>query len=160
MVDDPCLLWPFSYYRYFIAPIVYICILLAIVASICVTSFLYTRYEYTDADITAQEDLGVTITDSETNERDFYLYSSWLFMILTVLVVLVVIVCRNEIKAAIRVYKCASDAIKVCWPGSRRTLALHRPASAASLYASIKGMLSPVSCRNLLVRIAAIQLTS
>jgi len=98
--------------RYFIAPIVYICILLAIVASICVTSFLYTRYEYTDADITAQEDLGVTITDSETNERDFYLYSSWLFMILTVLVVLVVIVCRNEIKAAIRVYKCASDAIK------------------------------------------------
>ena len=63
------------HHRYFIKPIVYICIALAIIASICVTSFLYTRYEFTDEEIKTQEALGVTITSSEENERDFYKYS-------------------------------------------------------------------------------------
>jgi hypothetical protein len=65
-----------------------------------------------DEAIKEDEQQGVPVTDDEKRERDFYYYSSICFVVFAVIVLIVTLFLRTDIRKSIDLYKEASEAIR------------------------------------------------
>lgn len=98
--------------KYFVWYVVWISIVFSVIALVAVTWFLWERYEYMNNDLQQQEAYGLPLTSEEKYERDFYYVGSIVLLIVTIILLLILIVARKEIRIAIKVYQCASEAMR------------------------------------------------
>lgn len=98
--------------RCVVAPVVWFLIVGGILMSAALTWFLYERYQYVTNQIDEQRAANIPISKSEEREQDFYYYSGILMMVFTIIITLVVIALRNDIRIAIKVYEEASRALR------------------------------------------------
>eukprot|EP00041_Stephanoeca_diplocostata_P020494 m.460343 g.460343 ORF g.460343 m.460343 type:complete len:685 (+) comp21592_c0_seq1:197-2251(+) len=98
--------------KYFVRPMVWICVVLMIGSMTYITYYLWDRYDYMKKDIELQENNGIPVSTNEERERDFYFYSAIIFGVVALLMLLLTIALRRDIAKAIDLYKEASEAIK------------------------------------------------
>eukprot|EP00040_Diaphanoeca_grandis_P014167 m.71688 g.71688 ORF g.71688 m.71688 type:complete len:699 (-) comp24380_c1_seq1:84-2180(-) len=98
--------------RYIVKPVVWTLIVCAILLSAALTWFLYERWIYTNDLIQEQESYDIPIAASEKRERSFYYYTGISMMVFTIIITLIIVALRNDIKVAIAVYEEASRALR------------------------------------------------
>merc|ERR1711988_1088638 len=100
-----------------VAPVAYLSILAAIFFCSALTYVLYVKYEDIDDKITYQEsvtlgNVSIPISESEKRERTFYQVTGIIMLVFTILLAVVVIALRKEIRIAVKVYEEAAKALR------------------------------------------------
>eukprot|EP00035_Acanthoeca_spectabilis_P010305 m.182654 g.182654 ORF g.182654 m.182654 type:complete len:674 (-) comp14980_c0_seq1:5339-7360(-) len=101
-----------SIMKYFVKPLVWGCIFGMIAVLVYMAWYLFDRHKVADDAIKEDEAQNVPVTDDEKRERDFYYYSSIFFLIFAIVMIVITIFLRTDIRKSIDLYKEASEAIR------------------------------------------------